>query len=199
MSYTLEGRLLETCSCHGPCPCWVGEEPDGGKCDGLVAFHYDRGQITGIDVSGLTIGMLALIPGRAIDGNWKVAVFVDDKATPQQKEAILAAHTGQLGGPLADLAQVVGEVVGVYDAPIEFDVRKGTGAFRIGEVSRVQMQPFMLAPDRPIQMYDAVLNTPGLPAYLGKASEYEVRVPQHGMEWQYNGRNSIQSEFRYEG
>lgn len=198
MSYTLEGRLLETCSCHGPCPCWVGDEPDGGTCNGLVAFHYDRGQIDDTDVSGLTIGMLALIPGVAIHGNWQVAVFVDDRATPAQKEAILAAHTGRLGGPLADLAKVVGEVVGVFDAPIEFDIRNGAGTLRIGDFSQVEMQPYLLAPDRPAKLYDAVLNTPGLPAYLGKASDYRVSFPQHGMQWEYHGRNSIQAEFRYE-
>lgn len=30
--YDLEGSLLEACSCAVLCPCWIGEDPDGGSC-----------------------------------------------------------------------------------------------------------------------------------------------------------------------
>jgi hypothetical protein len=43
-------------------------------------------------------------------------------ATSAQQEALLAAFTGKEGGPLADLAGLIGEVVAVERAPIEFDV-----------------------------------------------------------------------------
>jgi Protein of unknown function (DUF1326) len=50
--YSLEGTLLEVCSCNVLCPCWIGEDPDGGECFSVNACHIDRGQITGVDVSG---------------------------------------------------------------------------------------------------------------------------------------------------
>ena len=89
MAYAIEGRLLEACSCGGPCPCWVGEDPDGGSCEGMLGYHYDRGKINDIDVSGLTLALLAHIPGNILKGNWKVVAYVDSKATPEQKDAIL--------------------------------------------------------------------------------------------------------------
>ena len=52
MSYALEGRLLEVCTCKTLCPCWVGEDPDFGTCDGTLAWHFDQGNIDGVDVSG---------------------------------------------------------------------------------------------------------------------------------------------------
>src|SRR5579862_8695772 len=104
MAYSVEGRLLEACSCGGPCPCWVGDDPDGGKCDGMLCYHYDKGEINGVNVSGLTAAFVALIPGNILKGNWKVAALVDSKARPEQKQAILAMHTGKLGGPLAEWA-----------------------------------------------------------------------------------------------
>ncbi len=104
MRYAIEGKLLEACSCAAVCPCWVGDDPDGGKCDGLIAYHYDRGEIDGVNVAGLTLALAVHIPGNVLKGGWKVVAFVDSAATPRQKEAILAAHTGRLGGPLADLA-----------------------------------------------------------------------------------------------
>ena len=43
MAYHLEGRLLEVCNCRVLCPCWIGEDPDFGTCDTIVARHYDTG------------------------------------------------------------------------------------------------------------------------------------------------------------
>ena len=56
MAYQLEGRLLEVCTCNILCPCWVGEDPDGGTCDGLFAWHFDKGSMNGTDVTGRTFG-----------------------------------------------------------------------------------------------------------------------------------------------
>ena len=43
--YVLEGRLLEVCDCGVLCPCWIGEDPDNGTCESVVAYHFDRGTI----------------------------------------------------------------------------------------------------------------------------------------------------------
>ena len=99
MTYQLEGNLLEVCTCKAICPCWVGEDPDGGSCKGTIAYQIKNGTIDGVDVSGLTLGLLADIPGNALAGNWKVAIFVDDRATAEQEEAMLAAFTGQKRRP----------------------------------------------------------------------------------------------------
>ena len=104
MAYTIEGRLLEVCTCKTLCPCWVGEDPDYGTCDGTLCWKIDKGTIDGIDVSGLAFGVLAHIPGNILQGNWKIIAFVDSNATKAQEEAILAVWTGKRGGPLADLA-----------------------------------------------------------------------------------------------
>jgi hypothetical protein len=39
MSYHLEGRLLEVCNCRVLCPCWIGEDPDFGTCDTIIAWR----------------------------------------------------------------------------------------------------------------------------------------------------------------
>src|SRR4029434_9457928 len=104
MAYELEGRLLEVCTCKTLCPCWIGEDPDGDDCHSVNSWHVDKGTINGVDVSGLTLATLNHIPGNILKGNWRILVFVDDKATSQQKEALVAAFTGKLGGPIADLA-----------------------------------------------------------------------------------------------
>jgi len=198
MGYAIEGKLLEACSCAAVCPCWVGDDPDGGHCEGLIAYHYDRGEINGINVAGLTLALAVQIPGNVLKGNWKVVAFVDRQATPEQKAAILAAHTGQLGGPLADLAPLIGSVLGVHDVPIQFDMAEGKGAIRVGDAVAGEMQPLTDLQGRPTTLVDSVFSTiPGSPAYVGKAPSLRANIPAHGIRWEFSGRNAVLGSFRF--
>ena len=90
MAYHLEGRLLEVCNCRVLCPCWVGEDPDFGTRDSINAWHFDQGTIDGVDVAGCTIATINHIPGNVLAGNWRAVVYLDDRVTPAQEQAILA-------------------------------------------------------------------------------------------------------------
>ena len=111
--YSLVGTLIEACSCGVNCPCWIGEDPDLGECFAIIAYGLDQGRIRGVDVSGLNLVLIAHIPGNVLAGNWEIVALVDERATPEQRDLLLGAFTGKLGGPLADLAQLVGSVKGV--------------------------------------------------------------------------------------
>jgi hypothetical protein len=102
MAYHLEGQLLEVCDCRVLCPCWIGEDPDNGTCDSVLAYHFDKGTIDGVDVTGRTIAMVSHIPGNVLQGNFRVALYVDEGASQSQQEAILNVYSGKLGGPIAD-------------------------------------------------------------------------------------------------
>src|SRR5689334_20928330 len=132
MSYHLEGRLLEVCNCKVLCPCWIGEDPDFGTCDTIVSWRFDKGTIEGVDVSGLTLAVVAHVPGNILEGNWSAAVFVDENASEAQEAALLKVYTGQAGGPVADLVKLIGTVVSVQRAPIRFEVQGGSGTLEIG-------------------------------------------------------------------
>src|SRR2546422_11203097 len=103
MAYSLEGTLLEVCTCNILCPCWVGEDPDGdGYCDAVMAWHIDRGTINGTDVSDLTMRLINHIPGNVRAGNREGARYVDDKASEQQQKDIVNAFSGRFGARRAD-------------------------------------------------------------------------------------------------
>jgi len=201
MAYQLEGKLLEVCDCNVLCPCWIGEDADNGTCDTVLAYHIDKGKIDGTDVSGLTIGLLAHIPGNILQGNWRMAVFVDDKASPQQQEAMLNAWTGKLGGPLADMAKLVGEVVAVERAPINFDVEAGEGRLRIGTIAEATMAPYKSRAGNVTTLNESVFSTiPGSPAYVSKASRYRRQARKYGLpDVDLQNRNAIQGSFRFVG
>ncbi len=196
--YDLQGTLLEACSCGVLCPCWIGEDPDGGACDAFVAYHFDAGTVKGVDVGGLSIVNVVQIPGNVLTpGSWRVVIFIDDRASDEQMQALLDAYSGKLGGPLADLAGLVGEVVEVRRAPIRHEIREGVGTLQVGDVVSSEMTRFTSASGNPTTLQETVFSTvPGSPAYVGKATRHTVNLPEHGMVWSFENRNAVQSDYR---
>lgn len=199
MAYQLKGRLLEVCTCNTLCPCWVGDDPDGGTCDSALAYHFDEGSINGVDVSGLTLALAVHIPGNVLKGNWRALVFIDDKASPAQEAAILEVYTGKAGGPIAELVKLVGEVIDVRRAPIRFDVREGKGTFVVGDVVEATLEPFVGPSGKPTTLLESIFSTvPGSPAYVGKASSYRQRSPELKQDITLQGHNAILSDFAFD-
>ena len=198
--YSLQGTLIEACSCNVNCPCWIGEDPDLGSCYAIVAYGIERGQIRDVDVSGLNLVLCCNIPGNVLAGNWQVAALVDERGSEEQRNAMLEAFTGKLGGPLGDLWEaLIGEVKGVEFVPISHQVEGGSGSLHIPGLVETKMEPYR-GPDGSITtLQNSVFSTvPGSPAFLAKASVSKVNLPQYGMSWEYEGRNAIQSEWKME-
>ena len=196
--YNLQGSLLEACSCNVLCPCWIGEDPDTGDCKAFLGYHFDKGEANGIDVSGLSMVMVCQIPGNVlVPKSWKVLVLMDDKATDEQAQALADAYTGKLGGPLADLSQLVGEIIGLEKVPITHTVRQGAGDLEAGDgwIS-AQMTPYKGPDGSTTTLRDSIFSTiPGSPAYVSKASYHRVDIPKYGIKWTFEGRNAVQGDY----
>lgn len=200
MVYQIEGKLLEVCTCNILCPCWVGEDPDGGECRGVVTWHIDKGKINNVDVSGLTVSALAHIPGNILKGNWRAVFYIDDKATAGQQEELLNVFTGKLGGPIADFAKLIGEVVAVERIPMTFAVEKGKGKIKFGQAVEAELAPFLGATGKETSLHDTIFTSiPGSSAYVGKASKFRANVPKLGFNFNIEGHNAIQGSFRFTG
>jgi hypothetical protein len=200
MTYDIEGRLLEVCTCNVLCPCWIGEDPDGGTCESTLGWRIDRGEISGVDVTGLTMALSVHIPGNVLDGNWKAVAFVDDQSTPEQQEVILKLFTGQLGGAIADLAALVGEVVAVERVPITFTVDGGKGTLDLGGITRAELSSYQGATGKPTVLSETVFSTiPGSPVYVGKADTYTRDGSAYGLaSVDLTGHNALQGHFRFQ-
>jgi len=199
MGYHLEGKILEVCDCKVLCPCWIGEDADNGTCDAMMAYHFDKGTVDSTDVSGLTLGLLGHIPGSILQGNWKVVVFVDERASAAQEEALLNAFTGKLGGPLADMAKLIGEVAAVERAPITFEVHEGEGTLKIGSVGEAVMAPYKSMAGNVTTLNESVFSTiQGSPAYVAKASQYSRKGGKYGLrDVNLQNHNAIQGSFSF--
>ena len=200
MAYNLDGALLEVCTCNILCPCWVGEDPDNGDCQSIMAWHFEKGTIDGVDVSGLTFAGVMDIPGNVLAGNWRAMVYMDDKSTPQQEEALLNLYTGKLGGPVADLVKLIGEVVGVERVPITFQLEGVAGTVKIGDAAEAEIVAYKGATGKESALYDTIFTTvPGAPAYVGKASTYRANVPALNININLQDHNAVSGPFHFEG
>ena len=199
MGYHLEGRLLEVCNCRVLCPCWIGEDPDYGTCDTIIAWHFDKGTINGVDVSDRTIALIAHVPGNILQGNWRAAVYLDDRVTPAQEQAILDVYTGKLGGPVGDLVKLVGQVVSVEKVPIKFAVQGGKGTIEVGTAGFAELVPYQSATGQTTTLTDTVFSTvPGAPVFVGKALDYWSKDhAKMGKDIHIKGHNALQSVFRF--
>ena len=201
MGYEIEGRLLEVCTCNVLCPCWVGEDPDYKTCDTTIAWGIEKGSVEGVSVDDLTIAVSAHIPRNILEPkSWKAVVFVDERATADQEGVLLRLFTGQLGGAIADLAGLIGEVVAVERAPITFTVEGGKGRLSIGSIVEADMAPFVGATGNPTTLAETVFSTiPGSPVYAAKASTYSRDGSAHGIPSisDLKDHNALQGHFRF--
>jgi hypothetical protein len=200
MAYQLQGRMIEVCSCEAVCPCFVNETPDGGACDVTVAWHIDNGEVEGVDVSGRTIAAMARLPGKPLEGGWRAAVYLDDATSDAQQEALLNVFTGKLGGAIADVAKLIGEVVGVERTAIVFSANNGKGSLKIGDVADASMEPFVAADGQIATLSNTLFSgAPGADTLLGKAPHFRAKHPGVGIDVDLSGHNAVEASFNFQG
>lgn len=122
--WNLSGDWFDVCKCNIPCPCTFAQSPSYGDCEGVLAYHINKGQYGEITLDGLNVLALADFRGNIWSGNTKanIAVFFDEKAKEEQRDALNMIFTGKAGGFMAEFAKLIGEVRGVKFAPIKFEI-----------------------------------------------------------------------------
>ena len=121
MAWSLKGTYFETCSCEVVCPCTASLSlgADYDRCRVTLVFNVVDGEVEGTDVSGLKVAAVADTPKVMTDGNWRLGVFIDAKASDEQASKLGAVFGGQLGGPMEALGPLVGESLGIERASID--------------------------------------------------------------------------------
>ncbi|MFO1207950.1 MAG: DUF1326 domain-containing protein [Amaricoccus sp.] len=199
MGYRLEGDLLEVCNCDVLCPCWIGEDPDRGHCDSALAYRINSGAVGGLDVGGVVMASVVKIPGNVFAGGWRRQLYIDVAASEGQAEVLVEAMTGRLGGPLADLAALVGDDLPPQRAEVVFDLHEGRGRFAIAGISEAVMAPYRGGDGNVTTLNNSAFSTiPGSPAYVAKAERFRLRHAALGLDLELEGKNAIQGSFRFQ-
>ena len=199
MAYSIEGDLLEVCTCNVLCPCWIGEDPDHGTCDASLFYRINEGNVDGVDMSGVVIGGTVHIPGNVLHGNWKRQLYVDDKASNEQTDAAIDLLMGRKGGPLAELAELIGEDLEPKRASITFDLAEGKGTLKIDGVLAAEMEPYRGPTGEVTTLNESIFTTiPGAPAFVSKAEYFKMKDAGVGVDVDIEKHNAIQGAFRFE-
>jgi hypothetical protein len=191
MAWNLEGTYVETCSCEFMCPCnaSLAHGATYDRCRVTLVFNIVRGQVEGTDISGLKVAAIADTPKVMTDGNWRLGVFIDDKASDEQAERLIAVFSGQLGGPMAALGPLVGENLGVERAPIDLREEGLRHSVRIGDAIDFEIEdvvPFGIETGMPARIVGI---------FHPVASEFNVaeatrsRINAFGIE--YEGKSAL--------
>ena len=100
----LTGTLVQACNCEWGCPCEFNAPPSHGNCEGTWTWHIEQGSYGDVKLDGLRFAAACKWPGAIHEGNGEVQPILDDRASPEQLEAIGALLSGEVGGPWAIIA-----------------------------------------------------------------------------------------------
>ena len=198
MSWNLRGSYIETCSCELMCPCNLSFDHGAtyDYCRARLAFHIGEGEIEGTDVSGCKAVFIIDTPKVMTDGNWKLGVFIDDRATDEQAEKLTRVFTGRLGGPMEALGPLVGELLGVERVPIEIVDDGLRHSVRVGDAIDFEIEdivPFGVETGEPARL-TGIFHPVG--STLTAAEAKRSKINAFGIE--YEGKTGLStSEFSW--
>lgn len=195
-SWKLDGAYMEACNCRSACPCVFLSAPSEGECTALVAWHIGTGHYGDVKLDGLNVAAAIHSPGNMAESKWRLALYLDDRASDDQKEALIKIFSGQSGGHPATLAGLVGEVLGVRSVPIDYNSEGKRHSLRIGDVGRVESESITGQNESEVLVSNPPLAVaPGFPQVCDRSSEVNYR--DYGYDWNITERNGFHSPFTY--
>jgi len=109
-----------TCNCAWGCPCQFNALPTHGRCEALVAVSIREGHYGATKLDGVTYAQAYWWPGAVHEGNGIMQLAIDERATPDQRNALLTITSGKAGCTLFEIfASVVSTVLDPIYVPIE--------------------------------------------------------------------------------
>ena len=103
MTWHISGDYFESCNCDAICPCRkVGDVPGGrsthGICFGVLSWLVRNGEVDGLDLGGLAAAFTIRYDDDEPGSPWSFVVYVDERGSEEQRDALAAILTGRLGG-----------------------------------------------------------------------------------------------------
>ena len=197
MAWNLKGTYFETCSCELMCPCNMTFDHGAtyDYCRVTLVFNVASGDVDGTDMGGRRVALVADTPKVMTEGNWRLGVFVDDGASGEQVEKLAAVFSGQMGGPMAGLAPLVGEVLGVEQARFEVHEDGLTHSVKIGDAIDFEVEdivPFGIETGQPVKL-SGVFHPVG--SELTAAEAKRSSIEAFGI--QYEGKTGLSAPFSW--
>jgi hypothetical protein len=197
-NWKLTGSYFESCNCNVACPCIFLSPPTTGDCTVLVGWHIENGSFTNVTLDGLNVALAVHTPGHMMEGKWSVALYLDERATEEQKNALTRIYTGQAGGHLSNLTPLIGEVLGISSVPIEFETNGRQRRLRIGDAAEIEVEAINSPEGTDATIHNPPMGiAPGHPLVVAKSKKLNYK--DHGLECEVSGKNGFYAPFSYQG
>lgn len=142
VKWNFEADYLQACNCDYGCPCEFSAPPTYGDCQGMGAWRINRGRFGDLSLDGLCLAFAAHWPKAIHEGNGTVCLFFEDKANPQQRDALLRIATGQEGGlPFEIIATTFSKVLDPQYVPFHFKLDGRNSSVKIGDAISMAVEP----------------------------------------------------------
>jgi hypothetical protein len=133
-----------TCNCAWGCPCQFNALPTHGRCEALVAVRIREGHYGPTKLDGLTFAAAYWWPGAVHEGNGIAQFAIDERATPDQRAALLNITSGKEGCTFFEIfAAVVDRTLDPIYAPIDLssDRDRRVGRLKVPGLGEFQIEP----------------------------------------------------------
>src|ERR1041384_4380780 len=140
--WSVEADYLQACSCDYGCPCEFEAPPSKGYCEGVGAWRITQGHYGDVKLDGLGMGFSVRTPKAMHLGNATTALFIDERATPAQREALLKIATAKDGGmPFEIFVAITTTFLPPQFVPITFHLDGRNSRAELGTQGRIGLQP----------------------------------------------------------
>src|SRR2546427_8532336 len=203
--WTIKGEYLENCNCEVLCPCLLGPRnarggamarPTEGTCDVPVVFAVERGRFGTVALDGTHAALVVHTPGPMGEGNWTAGVYVDERATADQRRALESIFAGRAGGVMANIAALVTTWLPTRTVAIHFAKQGRKRSARIPGVLDVEIEGIE-GRDGSEVWIDKVRHF--VSSRLAAARATRSTYTDHGFDWSNVGRNGHYSAFDWSG
>ncbi len=195
--WNVSGTYFETCNCDVACPCVFLSSPTTGECKALVAWHVDKGQAGEVSLDGFNVALFVYSPGDMTQGKWKVALYVDERASQEQNDNLTKIFSGQAGGAPGALAPLIEEVLGVKTTTIEYKLEGKRRSLRIQDLADVEIEAIAGHGDDDVTLDNLPLSiAPGQTIVVSKSKQ--ANYNDHGFQLELSDKNGFYSPFTYQ-
>ena len=199
--WTMRGEYFESCNCDILCPCITSSAkamPTQVHCDVMLAYHIQHGEADGVSLNGITFVIALQTPGPMIEGQAKVAIYIDEAADERQRESLQTIVAGQAGGPISVFmdAMQVEELKGFRYVPITFRIEGNQRSLMMPGIMEMTVEGIG-GPGGTIME----LRNTRHPANtnLALARTIEATYQDFDFDWNNAGKNAHYADFSWKG
>ncbi len=197
IQWKVAGTYFEACNCEAACPCVFTSPPTEGDCKALIGWHIDQGTFAGAALDGLNAALFAYAPGHMLETKWKVALYVDERADTQQMDALTKIFSGAAGGHLSALTPLIGEVLGVRSAAIDYRLDGRQRSLSIPHVAQMDIEAMAGQGEEEVTLSGIPFTpVPGYPTVVCRSKRLSFH--DHGFDLEISRKNGFYSPFSYQ-